>query len=471
MKTVLIVAYYFPPIAASGGIRPLGFCRYLTEYGWLPRVLTTDADSVYPEQGIDGSLYHGLPGQMRVDRVAHTSPLRAFFRARGRVRELIRAFARTRKQPSPLDGRNHDQSAAPQASTIKDLVLDWAFSFPDLQCSWRRPAVRWVSRLAKTERPDVILATGAPWTSLLVGRDLAERFGIPFVADFRDPWMMDPNYHKRYSSTFLLKKGKALEHSVCTAAARVITNTEELRRKFREVYPELKDKFVTITNGFDQDSSSLAKHADTDMNENSGSHSSDVDREGLELCHFGTIYMNRTPVRLFQAIAELFKDNKLRPNQLRMRFVGAWDVMDDYSQDLARELEKHGFLRREAPIPRQMCLRQMVCAKALLVLQPDYPLQIPAKIYEYVAAGRPIFVIGGEGATFRLVKQYRLGLCCSNQVRDIKRLLGQLVSGKIRLESPDPFDISRFTYRSLAGELGSVLNAACFESSRQPQSR
>lgn len=471
MKRVLVVAYYFPPIAASGGIRLLGFCRHLTEYGWLPRVLSTDASSVYPDQGIDEDLCNGLSDQVRVDRIPHPNPLRTLLRARNKMCEMFRSVVLTCRQLGSLDGIHKDQGRIKQVSTIKDFMLDLAFSFPDPQCSWRRPALRWASRLPQTERPDAVLATGNPWTALLVGKDLAERFGVPFVADFRDPWMMDPNYHKRFSSTFLLKKGKVLEHSVCTAAARVITNTEELRRKFREVYPELKDKFVTITNGFDQDSSSLAKHADTDMNENSGSHSSDVDREGLELCHFGTIYMNRTPVCLFQAIAEMFKDNKLRPNQLRMRFVGAWDIMDDYSQDLARELEKHGFLRREAPIPRQTCLRQMVCAKALLVLQPDYPLQIPAKIYEYIATGRPILVIGGEGATVRLVKQYRLGLCCSNQVRDIKRLLGQLVTGKVRLESPDPLDISCFAYRSLTGELASVLNAACFESRRQPQSR
>jgi hypothetical protein len=455
MKRVLIIAYYFPPIAASGAIRPLGFCRYLTEYGWLPWVLSTDAGSVYPDQGIDESLCDGLPGQVRIERLPHPYPLRTLLRARDQVRELMRAFGPTR----PRDGRNHDQRGASQANTLKDLVLDWAFSFPDAQYSWRRPAFRWGSQLPQTERPDAILATGNPWTSLLVGKDLAERFGVPFVADFRDPWMMDPNYHKRFPSAFLLNKGKALEHSVCTAAACVITNTEELRSRFSAVYPELRNKFVTITNGFDPDHFSLIKPAD-DL--------ADVDGETLELCHFGTIYMNRTPLRLFQAIAEMFKDRKLKPNQIRMRFVGAWDVMDDSAEDLARELEKHGFLRREAPSPRQTCLHQMACAKALLVLQPDYPLQIPAKIYEYVAAGRPILVIGGEGATVRLVKQYRLGLCCSTQVRDIKRLLGRLVSGEVRLESPDLSNINRFTYRTLTGQLASVLNAACLESSMKP---
>src|SRR5205823_2738648 len=96
-----------------------------------------------------------------------------------------------------------------------------------------------------------------------------------------------------------------------------------------------------------------------------------------------------------------------------------------------------GVLRRETPVSRDRCVEEMSRSRCLLALQGGYPLQIPAKLYEYIASGRPILVIGGEGATVRLVEGNRLGACWPNQVSVIKDRLTDIVTGRTTIEAPD----------------------------------
>jgi hypothetical protein len=97
-------------------------------------------------------------------------------------------------------------------------------------------------------------------------------------------------------------------------------------------------------------------------------------------------------------------------------------------------------------------------APALLALQPSSPLQIPAKLYEYVAMGRPLLVVGGEGATSALVEKYRLGRCCPDRADDLERLLRELGAGG-SLPAPDAAARSAFGYRQLTGVLAHRFDA------------
>ena len=183
----------------------------------------------------------------------------------------------------------------------------------------------------------------------------------------------------------------------------------------------------------------------------------------LELCHFGTIYGNRSPLSLFMAIESLFKESRITKDQLHIRLVGDWLVQDDRCETLAQELERAGFLRRQPSLPHEICLRQMALAQILLILQPAYPLQVPAKIYEYIATGRPILVIGGEGATAALVERHRLGKCCPNEMPAIKNLLLSLVESQLRIEPTSPEDREKFHYNKLTQKLVGVFDTICKE--------
>jgi glycosyltransferase involved in cell wall biosynthesis len=306
--------------------------------------------------------------------------------------------------------------------------------------------------LSRAEIPDIVFATGGPWTSLLVGRRLAESWGVPFIADYRDPWTSNP--YVSFASAWLNAKARELEESVGRAASRVITNTHELRLQLKKDYPGLAQKVLTITNGFDPDSfDSIARQE----RPNEGRDTSTT-RPSLKLCHFGTVYGKRTPAVLLQTLLNLCESGRLSSSQLSLRFVGSWEVNEAECEEPAQRLEKLGLLKREPPVPYQACLQQMAEADALLVIQPNAPLQIPGKIYEYVATRRPLLLIGGEGATASLVQRHRLGLACPNDADQIRRLIVDLVERRQSLPAPAPEEVDRFNYRSLTGDLAKVLD-------------
>ena len=462
MRRALLIAYYFPPIAATGGMRPLNFCRHLAYYGWAPKVLATDHRSALPPHAVDRKLLDRVPPDVEVIRVPHSNPLGRLLWFRERLSQLLtqgKTVNATMVAESPVRSQESAKGPTSSVRACFRFVTEALLDFPDPQCHWYRPAVRVLAKMPAQEQPHVIWATGGPWTSLLVGKRLAQEFNIPFIADFRDPWI-DGVEVERFSSKLLYKKATSLERGVCAAAARVILNTEELRLRFCSVYPEWQHKFVTITNGYAEELRSVSP--------SQGNRGTIAKTEGgntptLELCHFGTVYGNRSPIALFRAIQELLAEGMVNASRLRLRFVGVWEMNDSDCTHLAKTLEERGVLRLVPPVPHQECLQEMARSDVLLILQPDYPLQVPAKIYEYIVTGRPLLVIGGEGATANLVQRHRLGRCCPNTVQEIKRTLVSILLSESALLAPTPADIEQFSYRALTGRLAEVLERVCEE--------
>ena len=450
LRKVLMISYYFPPIAATGAMRSLNFCRHLPSYGWNPTVLATDHPSALPPQAVDQHLLNRIPARTEVVRVAHGNPLGRLLAFRSRLKQIIRTKAGTASLLS-TGGPAMNQSAGKCKSMggVRRLVLDAVLAFPDPQYRWYKPAVRTMSIRSEVQRPEVIWATGGPWTSLLVGRHLAQRWMVPFVADFRDPWV---GGHEFFSSKLLHRRAARLERAVCEVANRVVLNTEELRARFCSEYPQWQHKFVAITNGYPE----IATGGLTEKRSAAA-----IVRNGnsmLELRHFGTVYGNRSPLALLRAIHELIAEGVLDQTRFTLWFVGVWDVEDSDCNHLAKLLEESGILKRTPSMPHQQCLQEMARSDVLLILQPDYPLQIPAKMYEYIIAGRPIFVVGGEGATANLVHRHRLGLCCPNRVQEAKRALRELMHDRTRLVPPNPADTEQFSYSLLSKRLADLFD-------------
>ncbi|MGQ0554983.1 MAG: glycosyltransferase [Nitrospiraceae bacterium] len=330
--------------------------------------------------------------------------------------------------------------------SLKQLLLDWVLDFPDPQNVWFHAVMRQWSRVCSKDPPDLVFATGSPWTGLLVGRALAKRLQVPFVADFRDPWSSDQTHG--FSSKWLNRKARMLERAVCSSAEAIVANTEELRLEYVGRYPHLAKKFVTITNGYNIEGEVLQTSAVE----------SERTDQVYELCHFGNVYGDRNARMLLHAVAELQRERRLGENRFRVRFVGKWDMIDPESQTLSKQLEQERVFRREAPIPHHLCLKDMASATALLILQPHSNVRIPAKTYEYIASGRPIILIGDEGAASHLIERHRLGRWCRDSVPAIKEMLLSILNGTAPIDPPARADIKRFDYKSLTGQLAGVFD-------------
>ena len=195
MKRVLLIAYFFPPLAASGSMRPAGFCRHLSEFGWTPIVLTADPSSAGALHHSDSTLSGVVPPEIPVYRVAHRSLLDAAIGFRNRyLRSAPTGGGSTAPQPSTQGHRSSlFRRATARATVAKESMLRHAFLFPDLQASWLRPALKQAEAIITRERIDAVFATGSPWTGLLTGMHVSERFNVPLILDFRDPWTGNVN--------------------------------------------------------------------------------------------------------------------------------------------------------------------------------------------------------------------------------------------------------------------------------------
>lgn len=447
MRRILVLAYYFPPIAASGSLRPAGFCAHLPSLDYRPTVLSTQYRDVHPPIAIDESLEMLLDSSLDIQRVNHINWQKTLLTLRDKIARRGVSDGSQSVATTDQDGEVGQLGLLKQA---KAAFLDRLFRFPDQQKAWAAATFRYARKLPTEKRPDIVLATASPWSALVAGSKIAEHYKVPFVADFRDPWTKNP---KPALSPSLGRKAEVLEAEIFHKATRIIANTPELADEFRRQYPSNAKKVVTITNGFHQ--SLEEKFANLP--------SFQASSDKVELCYFGSVYELRRPTELLLALKNMLDAQFKGCERLMVRLTGNWIVEDQACNRLAEELEERGALIREPGVDHESYLNRLKASQILLILQQGFPLQIPGKIYEYIASGRPILVIGGEGATANLVHDAKLGMVCENSIAGITKTFTRLLGEQHSIQPPDPKSIGRFNYASLSTQLAETLDSAITE--------
>ncbi len=242
-----------------------------------------------------------------------------------------------------------------------------------------------------------------------------------------------------------------LEKELILSASGVVANTEELAESFRQKYPAAGARVTTITNGFSESLQERLASFPAYSESSTGT---------VDLCYFGAVYELRRPTELLQALKELLDSRVPGADRLRIKFTGGWIVEDKDCNRLAEELEKRHAVSREPSQSHENYLRRLKKAQYLLILQQGFPLQIPAKIYEYMASGRPMIMIGGEVATANLINSKGIGEVCPNSVDSIKRMLERLIKAPDQVRGAKEEVIKQFSYASLTTELAAVLDKA-----------
>lgn len=353
MKRVLMVAYHFPPLAGSSGIqRTLRFVQQLPDFGWQAVVLSAHPRA-YERTSAD--LESAIPD--------------------GTV--VRRAFA--------LDTARH--------LAIAGRYLH-AMARPDRWANWKIAAVREGMHMIREFDPDVIWSTYPIATAHLIGAELAHRSGIPWVADFRDP-MAQVGYP---ADPLTWQCFKDIEHSAMQRAAVNVFTTPGAARIYRERYPEAAARIVVIENGYDEESFVAVGQSNRPRTA--------LTPGAVTLLHSGIVYPSeRNPTPLFVALGRLKASGNIQPGRLKLRFRAA-----EHMDLLKRLAALHGvepFIDICPPLAYQDALHEMLCAEALLVMQgAGCNEQIPAKIYEYLRARRPILCLSDPaGDTAALLRQ------------------------------------------------------------------
>ncbi len=398
---ILLVAYYFPPDASSGSFRPLFFANHLTEMGDEVTVLTSRKEDFLPEQPLDQDLVARLDPRIRVVRSAVRRPDKYLLRMRDRLTQPSGTAPVPAGKPPVTNGMR-----ARLTRETKKFVAQ-VLTTPDYHVGWIVPCVRQGLAIIREQKPDIIIATGGPWSGMAAGRILKRLTKVPLALDFRDPWLANADHVQR-GRVFSWIDGR-LEKGLLGSADMLICNTEEMKEDFLRRYPGLSpERVVTITNGFEDYLTDLTPKK----------------KGALTLTHVGALYFSRNPLPLLQAARNAIERGSMDPTKIKLRFVGG---IADADPTIAEILASHSLANVVESIPRvtyQASLRAMIESDVLILYQPGFPLQVPRKVYDYMAARRPVLCIAEPGsATWSLVERYSIGTACENDAARIEAVL------------------------------------------------
>lgn len=377
-RRLLVVAFHFPPFAGSSGVqRTLRFVQHLPRLGWEPIVLTAQPrayDHVRPD------LLREIPAGVVVER----------------------AFA--------LD--------AARQLAFRGRYPAW-LARPDRWMTWRPDAVRRGRRLVRALRPDAIFSTYPTATAHSVGAALATWSGLPWIADFRDPMAQDgyPEDPRTWRSF------KRIEERVFAQAAACTFTTPSAAADYRARYPDSAARVEVIENGYDEEAFLRA--------ERDPQAGVPLQPGVATLLHSGVVYPSeRDPTQLFAALALLKRDG-IDGKQLRVRFRAP-----GHEALLARLASAQGVADMVdilPAVPYHEALVEMLRADGLLVMQAaNCNAQIPAKLYEYARAGRPIVALTDPaGDTARALAGLGVAVTAS---LDSKTAIAPLLAGWARSE-------------------------------------
>lgn len=389
-KRVLMIAYHYPPMRGSSGIqRTLKFSQYLPQSGWGPVML-----SAHPRA-------YANPGDDQMGDIPATVP-------------VTRAFA--------LDTARHLAIGGRYAGFM---------ALPDRWASWCLGAIPAGWRLIRRHRPAVIWSTYPIASAHLIGLVLRRLTGLPWVADLRDP-MTDVSYPSdpRTRRVFQWIERKTIEH--CTVA---VCTTPGAIKTYETRFPSIpRERFRLIENAYDEENFADAERGGAAAAP--GAHGGP-----LTLVHSGIIYPSeRDPVPLFQALAALKRQGAISAAGLRV--VLRATAHDDY---LAGLIAEHGIadIVQLAPhVPYRTALAEMLSADGLLILQAtNCNHQVPAKLYEYLRARRPILALtDSEGDTAATLRQAGIDSIAPLDQKDaiieaLPRFLEQIRNGTAPLAS------------------------------------
>lgn len=439
--TILMIAYSFPPASTSSTFRPMHFARYLQQMGdriWVLTVREQDYPADVPQ---DLKLLEVLHPDITIVRSRFFHPRNAFIAFRDRLTGKKTTRSQHRTQPV-----NRERPASRrQLSWIqegKDIVTD-LLSTPDQQVGWLPFAVKTGLKIIKNHKIDVIYATGGPWTSLLVGSFLKKLTHRPLVMDFRDPWVTNPS--PRSDSQVIRAIEPLIEQRVIACADHLVANTEELKQDFLQRYRHLREEMISeIPNGFEE----YVDRAD------------EIRSRHFTVIHAGTLYFSRNPKFLLQALLHLIQQSIIPQEEVRVIFLGGIAIEDSELDELLQHPLLEGAVEDIPRVPYQKAIDYQSRSDLLLLLQPDFPLQVPRKLYEYMAFRKPILGITNvQGATARVIREYELGTVAENQATAIESALRtyyeQWKDGSLHALSGEKCD--RFLNKHLTRSLRQVL--------------
>lgn len=362
MKKVLIITYYWPPTGGAGVQRWLKFAKYFRQYHWEP-IIYTPSNPDFPIN--DDTLLKDIPSDLTVLKTAITEPYDIYRKIMGKKKTetVNQGFLSENKENGFLQS-----------------IMIWIrgnFFIPDARVFWIKPSIKYLSDYIQKNKIDAIISTGPPHSMHLIALALKEKFNLPWIADFRDPWTQIDFYDQLKLTDFADKKHKKLEYAVLSKANKVVTISKHCGLDLEKLAKRPVD---VITNGFDKDDFVFDKPLPI--------------LNGFLLHHIGALNKDRNPYTLWKVLGDLCKENSDIKKDLFIQFTGKTDAI------AFENLKQHGLeshVKKSEYMPHSDVVKLMAQSPILLLALNNTPNNagvLSGKLFEYLAAKRPIFGIG-----------------------------------------------------------------------------
>jgi glycosyltransferase involved in cell wall biosynthesis len=415
---VLMVAYNFPPLGGVGILRTLKYATYLPDSGWQPIVLTARNPSGY----LDEDALRSLRPDLRVERALAPDPVK--------VRRLLGRSARAllgagRSGPRGVmkhgiatgvtgagPGTPPRAGTAPGASAVpewqKQVGELWSTAvratfYPDDQIGWIPFAIARGLEICRDDAIDVVYSSSPPVSGHLAAAVIAGQAGLPWVADFRDPWVGNAFARKPYRVHEQLQQ--RIEQRIVERASRVVFASEGFTEAYRERYPWAVDRLVTIPNGYDRADIAAAR---TDAEP------AEPDDGRFHLVYGGSVYGEHELEIFLDGLELLIGRRPEIRDRLRVEFVG-W--LNMHNQAVAARYTTPGRLGSIVGFRGQVSHREAIArmsrADALLQVTADEPNKgriQSGKLLEYIGLDRPILAVVPPGHARALLDELDLGI-------------------------------------------------------------
>lgn len=372
LPQVLLISYLYPPVE-NAGTRPVEkFVKYLPEFGYRPVILTTRNYGYLPDDA---------------DRlIFRADELFGFFK---------RAYRALKLRQVPVYQRGIIGLLPPGGRLER-----WKFTYmvPDPKIIWHPPAVRQGRKVLRSQPIRLLYSTSPPETSHLVALKLKQETGLPWVADFRDGWLFEPLISARLSSTLRHRLEASLEQKVILTADRVITVNEVIAADMAQRYPKAANKISVIPNGYDSDDfAHLQRQVPLP--------------DKFRLIYTGSLSLSRQGTSLsglLTALQAMHASNLAMMKHLEIVLVGNLAATE------LQAIEQSGvcqYFSLIGSVPYQQALQYQVDADILLlIIAPNTVGVSTSKLFEYLAAGRPILALTGPSAAAKLIFMLNAGV-------------------------------------------------------------
>jgi len=423
MKKILIITYYWPPSGGPGVQRWLQFSKYLPEFGYQP-VVYKPQNPNYPI--IDKSLE--VSSDIEVIEKSIFEPYA--------LAELLS------KSDSKTISTGIIKSKTKQSWKEKlMLFIRGNFFIPDARVLWVKPSVKFLKSYIETHAIETIITTGPPHSLHLIGLELKKTMPtLQWIADFRDPWTTI-GYHSALKLTKASKqKHLALEHDVLNSADQLVVTSYQTREEFEQ---KTQVPIEVITNGYAE----LAVEAELS--------------ENFTVSHIGSLLNDRNPKALWEVISEMIEENPIFKDFFELRLIGKVSesvLSSAYEVGLKPYISVVGYLNHKDAVESQRS------SQMLLLIEIDKPETrgiIPGKVFEYLAAKRPILAIGPEGWDVeKIISDTNSGACFT--YRDKLKLKSHLeesfqafLNGKLKADTKN---IEQYSRKHLTQNLTELIH-------------